>query len=153
MAYSTLADLQKLLPVDVLVQLTDDENLGPQTIDAANLDHAAIIARVDEAIATADGLVDGYCGAKYAVPLAAPVPPIVKGLSMDLAIYYLYARRTIPEKIAVKYDKAVATLKDISRGLLTLGVQDEPAPSRADAASTNKTASDRVFTRDKMGGF
>lgn len=153
MPYCTLDDIKQLLPEDVLIQLTDDEALNPAAINPQTPAHAPIIGRVEEAIETADAEVDGYCAVKYTVPLS-PVPPVVSKLSVELAIYYLYSRRTIPEKIEKRYDKAVARLKDIARGLLTLGVDPEPvASASADSAATNKTTGDRVFTRDSLKGF
>lgn len=151
--YSTRDDIKKLLPEEAIIQLTDDENLNPSSIDPEDPDHASIIARVDEAIKTADAEIDGYCAARYSVPFS-PVPPVVSKLSVELAIYYLHSRRTIPEKIEKRYDKAVARLKDIARGLLTLGVDPEPdAAAGADSAATNRTAGDRLFTRDTLKGF
>jgi phage gp36-like protein len=153
MAYCTLDDITKALEEATLIQLTDDENLKPTAIDPANAENAAIIARIDEAIETADAEIDGYCAVKYSVPLS-PVPPVVNKLSVDLAIYYLYSRRSMPEKVEKRYERAIARLKDIARGLLSLGVDPEPAASvAADSAQANKATSDRVFTRDSLKGF
>jgi phage gp36-like protein len=153
MAYCTLDDITKALEEATVIQLTDDETLKPPAIDPGNPDHSAIIARIGEAIARADAEIDGYCAVKYSVPLS-PVPAVVNKLSVELAVYYLYSRRSIPEKIEKRYDKAVARLKDIARGLLSLGVTPEPAPSAAaDSAEANKTVSDRVFTRRSLKGF
>jgi phage gp36-like protein len=150
--YSTLADIKKLLPEETIIQLTDDENLKPVSINPDNTAHAAIMGRIDEAIETADSEIDGYCGAKYTVPFA-DVPRVITGLSVEIAIYYLYARRTVPERIEKRYDKAVARLKDISRGTLTLGSDPPPAPTSAGGAESNTPVPDRIFTRDKMQGF
>lgn len=153
MAYCTFDDITKALDETTIIQLTDDENLKPTAVDTGDPDHAPIIGRIDEAIETADAEIDGYCAVKYSVPLS-PVPPVVNKLSVDLAIYYLYSRRSIPEKVEKRYERAVARLKDIARGLLSLGVEPEPAASvAADSAQANKTASDRVFTRDSLKGF
>jgi phage gp36-like protein len=108
--------------------------------------------RIDEASGAAEAEIDGYCAAKYTVPLS-PVPSIVNKLSVEISIYYLYSRRTVPEKIEKRYDKAIARLKDISLGRLSLGVQPVPAPAPVEAAQTNMMGRDRVFTRDKMRGF
>jgi phage gp36-like protein len=142
MAYCTQADIELAISDDVLTQLTDDDNAGSADAEV-----------VAQAIATADAEIDGYCAAKYAVPFAT-VPAIVKALSIEISVYYLYKRRSVPEKIEKAYEKAIARLKDISRGLLTLGVDPPPAASTsADSAECNKTASDRIFTMDKMRGF
>jgi phage gp36-like protein len=154
MPYSTLDDIKKLLPEETIIQLTDDENLKPLSIDPENAEHAAIIGRIDEAIETADSEIDGYCAKKYkyAVPFTA-VPRLITGLSVEIAIYYLYARRTVPERIEKRYEKAVARLKDISRGLLTLTLDPPPAPSSAGGAESNKPVNDRIFTRETLRGF
>ncbi|KUG22372.1 phage protein [hydrocarbon metagenome] len=139
--YCTLADIKKALPEDLIIQLTDDDNIGE-----------IITANVMQAIASADAEIDGYCAVKYSVPFVT-VPAVVKALSVEISIYYLYKRRTVPEKIEKAYDKAVARLKDISRGLLSLGVDPPPAASTTDCAESNKTVSDRIFKMDKMKGF
>lgn len=139
--YCTLADIKNAISEEVIIQLTDDNNLGVINED-----------NVNQAIQTADAEIDGYCAAKYAVPLN-PAPPIIKGLSTEIAVYYLYKRRMAPEKIEKAYDKAVGRLKDISRGLLTLGVDPPPEATSAGGAEANKTEEDRIFTLGKMSGF
>ncbi|MFA7465577.1 MAG: DUF1320 domain-containing protein [Syntrophales bacterium] len=150
--YSALTDLKKLLPEETIIQLTDDENLKPVAIDPANPQHAAIIGRVNEAITAADAEIDGYCGTKYSVPFTT-IPRLVVGLSVEIAIYYLYARRAIPEDVQKRYERAVSRLKDIARGLVSLGVEPPPAATSTGGSESNKPVNDRVFTRDKMRGF
>lgn len=151
MAYCTLSDITKALDEATVIQLADDENLKPAAIDPGNPDHGAIVARIEEAIGTADAEIDGYCAGRYLVPLS-PALAVVNKLSVELAIYYLYSRRGVPEKIERRYDRAVARLKDIARGILSLGVTPEPrASAAADSAEAN--VSDRVFTRDSLKGF
>lgn len=154
MSYSTLTDIKALLPEQTIIELTDDEMSNLNAIDENADDCAAVMERISTAIATADAEIDGYCAARYAVPFAV-VPPVIKGLSVEIAIYYLHARKGAPEKIVNRYEKAVARLRDISKGVLTLGQDPPPAESTAmaDGAAGNKTADDRVFTRDKMRGF
>lgn len=152
MAYCTLDDIKKLLPEETIIQLTDDENLKPSAINPALPAHAAIIGRIDEAIEAADAEIDGYCAVRYTVPFPT-IPRLITGLSVEIAIYYLHARRTVPEKIEKRYEKAVARLKDIARGLLTLGIDPPPAPASTGGAESNKPVSDRIFTREKMQGF
>ena len=151
--YCTLTDIKNLLPEEIIIQLTDDENLKPAVIDPANAAHAAIIGRIDEAIEAADAEIDGYCAVNYTVPFST-VPRLVTGLSVELAIYYLYARRTIPEDFQKRYDRAVSRLKDIAKGLMTLGVDPQSAPpASSGGAESNKPEPDRIFTLDKMRGF
>lgn len=139
--YCTKQDITKAITEEKVIQLTDDDNVG-----------LVIDAHVTTAIQTADSEIDGFCAVKYSVPFAI-VPPIIKGLSVEIAVYYLHKRRTVPEKIEKAYDKAIARLKDISRGTLSLGIDPPPAATSAGGAESNKTISDRIFTRESMKGF
>jgi len=142
MAYCTLDDIKKLIPEQVIIQLTDDENLG--TVNQA---------RVDEAIAQADAEIDSYCGGKYSVPFSSPVPDIIKKISVDIAIYNLYSRKVeeIPQTRTERYRNAIRQLEGIAKGTISIGEDPEPAiPSQGGSeVSTN----DRVFTRDKLESF
>jgi phage gp36-like protein len=139
--YTTQADIIKAISEEIVKQLTDDDNLGVINED-----------NVTRAIARADAEIDGYCAVKYAVPFTT-VPPVVAGLSLDMSIYYLYKRRTMNDDVQKTYDNAVARLKDIAKGLLSLGVDPPPAPASSEGAESNKSVSDRIFTRDTMKGF
>lgn len=141
--YSTLDDIKKLLPEETIIQLTDDGNLGE-----------VYQGHVDEAIAQADAEINSYCGTKYSVPFAT-VPDIVKKISVDIAIYNLYSRRVeeIPETRADRYKNAIKQLEGIAKGLISIGEDPAPAASTQGSPEVNKTENDRIFTRDKMGGF
>lgn len=142
MSYCTQAEIETAISTDIVIQLTDDDNIGE-----------IVEANVTAAIARADAEIDGYCAVKYSVPFTT-VPAVVAGLSLDMSIYYLYKRRTVSEDVQKAYDNAIARLKDIAKGLLSLGVDPPPAASTtADGAECNKTASDRIFTRDTLKGF
>jgi phage gp36-like protein len=143
MAYCTLADIKKLIAESVLIQLTDDDDLGSVNQD-----------RVDEAIAQADAEVDSYCGARYAVPFTT-VPAVVKKCSVDIAIYNLYSRRVeeMPEVRKDRYRNAIRQLEAISKGTVSLGVDPAPSASQDGRAETNKSTNDQVFSRDKLEGF
>jgi phage gp36-like protein len=116
MAYCTLEDLKKALPEAALEELTDDEGAG-----------SIQDARVTEAIAQADALIDTYLGGRYAVPLSS-VPAVVRQCSVDIALYYLY-KRTV-EGFAeagdstrrTAYKDAVRTLEDIRSGKMGLPI-------------------------------
>ena len=143
MSYSTAQMILDRIPEKQLIQLTDDKKLGvvDQTIVAA-------------AQLTANGLVNGYCGGKYSVPFAT-VPAIIPGLEADIAAYLLYKRKTdeVPTSKRTDYDDAIASLKEISKGILSLGVDPPPAAPTTGGAESNKTTNDRIFTRDKLSGF
>ena len=144
MAYSTLADLEKMIPAAILLQLTNDAGTG--TIDQT------VIA---EAIASADAEINPYCGGLYVTPFTT-VPPIVNKLSIDIAIYNLYSRKVeeIPKTRADRYANAISQLKMNAKGDIPLGLSpaDDTKVSQ-DGAASNKTVDDRTFTKDNLGGF
>lgn len=142
MGYANLDSLLKQIPEKVLIQLTDDDRLG--VIDET---------KVDEAIAAADAEIDAYCATRYAVPFAS-APAVIRKICADMAVYHLYARKAekLPETRSERYKASVALLKDIARGLVSLGVDPAPAAStQADQAAYN--AGDRVFTKDTLENF
>ena len=144
MSYSTIEDIKKLIPEVMLIQLTDDESTG-----------AMGAARVAEAIAQADGEIDSYCAARYAVPFTA-APATVKKCSVDMAIYNLYSRRVekIPETRADRYKNAVRLLEGIAKGAISIGIDASlPAPTGGDRIESTARAADRSVTREGLSGF
>ena len=139
MAYSTLADIKKLIPEDSLVQLTDDEGAG--TVNQG---------RIDETIAQADEEINSYLGIRYDVPFPAPIPGIVKKMSVDITIYNLYSRKleTIPATRADRYKNTIRMLEAISKGTVSLGEAVDPA-GETDQIKSDRTAEDRIFTAGK----
>jgi phage gp36-like protein len=156
MSYCTLTDLKSALAEEKLIQLTDDENEAPVTIDPIDTDCAAIIGRITDAIDYADQMIDGYLRSRYTLPLSA-VPKLVQRLSVDLALYYLYARRfdvEIPEGMTTRYNNATKLLQAIQAGKVSLGTgETEPAAPTDGSYSTNKTSDDRLFSKEVLDGF
>ena len=143
MPYSTQSDLEKQLPKELLVQLADDD--GDGVIDGGI---------VPDAIQKADDEINAYAATRYTVPFA-PVPPLVRALSVDLAIWNLYARRGREnETVTKRYDRAIKLLRDIASGTATLGETPGPAESETGLPEATTTVSDeRIFTKDTMGSF
>ena len=145
MAYCALADLKNQIPEEKIIGLTDDEGAG-------------IIneARVTEAIAKADALIDSYCGQVATVPFVT-VPAVIKQHSITLAIYYLYTRRAVaPELIKDNYKDAIKHLGDISTGKAALPPTTEADYEdqiKASGPEEEATGEDRTFTKDKMGSY
>ena len=140
--YITQTDLSGQISNAQLIQLTDDAKTG--LVDTT---------KIDKAIAEAEAEVNGYVATKRSVPLASPIPDLVKQLCVDIAIYRLFHRRQrVPDDVRKSYEDAVAKLKDISKGLLTLGIDPPPAES-SKAASGEVFGPERMFDRDKLGGF
>lgn len=119
MAYATQADILEQLPEADLIGLTDDLNLG-------EIDQGV----VERAIADAGALIDSYIHGRYPGPLS-PVPPVLRRLTVDLATYDLFSRRSIigcPEIRKDRHKAALALLDRLADGRVTLGVE-APAPA------------------------
>lgn len=139
--YCVLADILEQLSERELIQLTDDQDLG--LVDASV---------VDRAITDADAEIDGYCGTRYPVPFL-PVPGMIRKVSVDLAVYNLYARRRgAPEDREKRYNNAVRFLKDVSGGRVSLGA-DAPVVSDDSGPEATTKKADRIFTRSSLDGF
>ena len=142
MAYSTITDIEELIPADDLIQITDDDDTG--SIDSA---------RVDAAILDADAEIDGYCGERYVLPFD-PVPEIIKKLSVDISIYNLYSRREAAPEIRIeRYKMAVKTLDKISSGKVSLGADGPEGTGTSDAAELSPNNPGRLFSRSKLSGW
>lgn len=140
MSYCTQNDILNQVPMDDLIQLTDDAGTG--AVDEDN---------VDRAIADADAMIDAYCQGRYSVPLTT-VPDMIRQVSVDIAIYNLYSRRDMaPDMRDARYKNAVRFLEKVAGGQIELGAAT-PAPTTSGAA-VEIDQEDRAFTRTRMEGF
>lgn len=139
MAYCTQADIEKLIPGQELAELTTESG------DVAD---ANVVA---EAITRADAEIDTYLGIRYQVPFAA-APGRVKSLSVDMAIYHLYNRRSVmPELRQKNYENAISYLREVSAGKAVImdGGQEITSAVRSRQVVEVESA-ERVFKRDTM---
>lgn len=130
MGYCTLDDLRGLIEERHLVALSNDQP-GATAVNQTN---------IDAAISQADKVIDGYAGVQRTVPLD-PVPGLIRTLSANLAVFFLYRRRgQVPEIWEQQYRNDVQVLIKISTGNISFGaaVQPEPPPERALTASSPK---------------
>lgn len=140
MPYCDLDDLKARVPEDVLISLTDDDDIGVIDTD-----------KTDEAIAAADALVNGYLSRRYPVPVS-PVPAVVKKLSVDIAVYELFSRlERASETTRDRYRDAVKFLKDVSESRADIAGAVTPAENSSNAPVI--TSAERIFSRSKMEGF
>lgn len=126
----------------IAVQLTNDEPDGTTVVSAV----------VDDMIADAEAEVDGFLGARYALPLAT-VPRLVRQLAARVSRYRLYARRpgAIEDWLQKDYDAACKVLAQISKGTVTLGLQPEASPNPDRTAVTTSTPP--IFGRGNLDVF
>ena len=134
MAYCTQSDLLSLIPVKELAELTTDSGDTPDS---------QVVA---EAIDRADAEIDAYLGSRYTLPLN-PVPDQVKGLSMDMALYHLYSRRSLaPPVRRQKYEAALNLLQLIAAGEAIVEGASELLTESSQVESEFSSAT-RIFSR------
>jgi phage gp36-like protein len=140
MAYATIADLERRLPQALLAQITG-ETAGSGPYNTA----------LTEALTWASGQVDAYAGTRFSLPLQ-PSEQIEK-LTVDIAAYSLEeTRNVIRESEEKAYDRAMAFLKDLSKGLATLDQPSGEEP-QATSAETLKDEDEKVFSDDNLSNF
>ena len=113
MSYATVADVQKLIALDQLILLTDDEDNG-----------TLVTSRVEDALETASTTIDSYIGDRYKLPFSA-TQPILNVLCAQIAGYLLHVRRNeIPETWENIHKNALKMLEKINEGKISLGASD-----------------------------
>ncbi len=132
-------------PSDILTMISQEE-LAELTADSGDLPDTFV---VEEVITLADAEIDAYLGGRYEVPLT-PAPPRLKALSVDMAIYHLYSRRSVvPPVRRDKYEAAVAFLQDVAAGSVGLeGAGGDPAGATGEVAELSSAP--RYFSRTTL---
>lgn len=140
MTYAARSDMILSFGERQLVQLTDRAEPPAGLIDDQVL---------GEALGYADSIIDGYLSDRYRLPLAGQ-HLMLKGIAQDITWWRLYSEPT--EDVRKRYEAAIATLKQISSGMIRL--PDETGGEPAARGDTIAIASqDRLFSRDRMRGF
>lgn len=116
--YASVADLVARFTEEQLVQLSDRSGAG--VVDDAV---------VEQAIADASAVVDGYLAGRYAdqLPLS-PVPSVVVSYVCDLARANLYTD-AMPDEVDKRAARATRFFELVGQGKLNLGASPEPASS------------------------
>ena len=144
MSYSSLLDIQQRVSSDTLIQLTDDTGSGE--IDSP---------KVTTAISWADEIIDGYIRGRYTLPLAQ-TPGLIKNLSIELAVYWLYSRRMtteIPESITNIYKDSLKILSDIQKGSVSIGVNEVKTPKASADYVSSTSLNQQVFSKEVLDNF
>jgi phage gp36-like protein len=136
MPYMTTTDLETRVGTQQAAELTTESGSTPD---------ATIMG---ETVDAALGEVDGYLARRYAVPVDLVAYPqvagILKGVSLDIAVYRLHTRRQpAPEGIQMSRDKAIEWLLRVSRGDILL-----PAAAVPTATTADGPVSSYEFARD-----
>ena len=152
MSYSTRTEVREMIKDDALNAI-----IGDAFIEEPAQREELVAPLIDEAIADADGEIDGYLAKRYAVPLA-PVPKVINKFSKDIAVYNLFSRIGIDEGTGEKtylnrYNAAVKFLTLVAEGKVSIGADIDGDPASAAAAGFSIRSSPRLFKRDQMRGM
>ena len=144
MEYCTIEDIETQTSTPTLIQLTSDD--GQEAVNR-------VVAL--EAVLYSSTLIDGYLRGRYSLPLNTHFP-LLRILAIDISIYRLYARRMrneMPEVIETSYKNAIATLRDIQKGVISLQSENdtfESAGFNAEEYKSNKSIIDKLFNKERM---
>jgi phage gp36-like protein len=156
MTYCTLTDIRGMMTEDILIRMTNDEEIAVTLIDPDNPAHASMVGRINAAIAKADSTIDSKLRDKYNLPLS-PLPDVIRDCAVDIAIYNIYTRKMpeAPPSRKDRHDEAIRTLERIADGKQSIGENTPPdeQTETIDSISNSKTLDDRVFTKESLGGF
>ena len=140
MSYATLDDLIERAGEAELRQIADRDRDGVIDADV-----------VASALADAKDFIDGYVGAKYALPLPS-VPSNVRRWAVSIARYTLH-RNGAPDHVVRDYDHAIAALKDVRSGQIVLPVPTGETPATVSGGTVMAAHPDPVFTPARLAGW
>ncbi|ALS60673.1 gp436 family protein [Pandoraea norimbergensis] len=148
MRYCSLADLQLAVPLQTLIWLSNDDE------SATTLNSVV----VEEAVRQAEELVDAHLRGRYNLPLGgpdAPVPSVVKDMTVNLARHWLYARRPegadLPDAVTRTYKSVLQMLEAIRDAKLTIGLPTGEAAAEPGEMKTR--AKPRRFSSDILDRY
>ncbi|WP_328184632.1 gp436 family protein [Marinobacter sp. OP 3.4] len=123
--YATLQDLIDRFGDDAVLVASDRDRDGQMDTDV-----------VDKALLDADAEIDTYVGQQYKLPLPT-VPRILTKLAVDIAFHTLSPEAdTATEHRKTRYDNAIALLRRIARGEVSLGIpQQSPVSIKPEVTS------------------
>jgi phage gp36-like protein len=134
MSYCTKQNLIDRFSEGELIQLTDQSSAGVINDTVLN-----------QAIGDAAGEIDSYLTARYDLPLAT-VPPALVLKACDMARFYLYDE-AVPDIVQKRYDNAIAWLKLVAKGDISLGPDGAGEEIVSDGSPEMQSAGS-VFGRD-----
>ncbi|MCW5711268.1 DUF1320 domain-containing protein [Shinella sp.] len=118
MSYATLADLIARAGEQEIIEVADRDRDGTADPDV-----------IAEALVHADNLVNGYVRAQYTLPFAV-VPDLVRTWAIAIARHRLHHQGP-PDYVIDDYKDAIACLKDVAAGKITLPIDTGEVPATA----------------------
>lgn len=141
MPYASLNDLIERAGPDEILQVADRDDDGVPDQDV-----------IEAALVHADNTVNGYVATIYRVPLAT-VPDLVRTWAVSIARYFLH-RDGAPDHVASDRKDAIAALKDVAAGRITLQIDQGADPLQPSAGGkVSVVGPEPAFSADKMEGW
>jgi len=141
MAYCTSDDVQTRIGEEDLAALADYDGDGE-----------ADEAVVEQAIRSAEALIDSYLAVRFSVPVVKPddeCPDALKTRAVNLAVYFLrLGRDSVTDDVRAQYEDDVAWLQQVVAGAVSLGFEPTPNESAA-APRVRYETQPRIFGRDE----
>jgi phage gp36-like protein len=136
MAYATQMDVENAISSEILIQLTDDDESGAVDVNV-----------IAQAISDAEARINSALASRYTVPIAVPIPDVIKYCTVWIAVCILGKRRgVLPEEYQKECDYWFNWLKEIDDG-----GKDVPGLTSASGypRSTTETQQ-RLLVRDRL---
>lgn len=152
MSYCTREEVRALLKLDAVSQIITDND----GVEDPEEREAILAPLIEEAIADADGEIDGYLAKRYAVPIT-PVPKVISKFSKDIALYNLFSRAGLDKdgregNYLTRYNAAIKFLTLVAEGKVSIGTEASDPVTAAETGFALQS-NDRIFSRDQMKGM
>jgi len=134
--YAQVTDMQMRFGQEEL------EQLAPSDTGAVDQ------GKVESALNDASAEMDTYLGSVYTLPLSDP-NPYLKTICCDITRFRLWDD-AVSEEVRKRYEDAVAWLKKVVKGDVSLGIENTEEVFHA---TTSRSTSDRTFTRNSLDDF
>lgn len=144
--YCEIADFITTFGEQESIAVTNLYIPGAIAVDESNLEQALI---------DASAMIDGYIQNRVTLPLTdLQIPATLKACCADIARYRL-DRSRCREEVRIRYEDWIAWLKDVSKGIVNLGLDSQLLPESPTSAPDRVyvTSGDRVFTDDVLSMY
>lgn len=147
------AQHERMVPYELMeAALTGGDTSSWSAEEIARAEDA--IQRIDDAVADADAVIDGYLAKRGYLPLV-PVPPMVSVWCRAIARYYLHQHLLGSEDkhpIIRDYKDALRFLQLTADGKFSLGA-DDSVENNPNAVEIQIESDAKVFSRDQLKAF
>lgn len=140
MTYATHDNMVARFGEPELIQLTDKTN--GLTVNAAS---------VALALTDADAEINSYLASRYSLPLTQTTDEVVR-MACDIARYRLHDSK-VTDLVQARYDAVIAKLRDIAKGVASLGIAQDNAPVATVSSGAQISSGGRDFGRSGRGDW